>query len=571
MILLVGFLLWPSHPAPTPDFRFTLFPPEKTGFDTFSISPDGRRIAFVAGGALWVRSFNALSDQKILEGEDVGGGWTPPFWSPDGKWIGFFAQGKLKKLQASGGFPETVCTAPQPAGWGSLNKEDIILFTPDIFHVDKAGIFQVSAAGGEPVAVTKVDTSRREGAHVWPYFLPDGRHFLYLAGVGSGRRESRNIYLGSLDGSRSVRLLQSDSNAIYVRDHLLFLRDGTLLAQPFDLRHFQLGGAPVPLARDIGYFEPHGQGSFSASETGVLVYGTESVAPSRLTWFDRAGKEIRAVGNPADYSALELSPDEKHVALELVDPQTKVGSVWVADLERGTTSRITFNPSWEYRPIWSPDSRNVLFSSNREQSGGASPGNLYLTAANGGASEELFLRSDLWKWPNDWSKDGKFILFEGEDSQGKLWVVSPSGNRKPHPALLGDSHGGMGQFSPDGKWISYSSDESGRYEVYVQRFPATGEKWQISSTGAGSSRWRGDGKELFFLSHQGELMAVDVSLAPTFKASAPHALFKPKFSFGDNRYRYAVSRDGKRFVAIVSEPNTTPLTVLTNWAADLKH
>jgi eukaryotic-like serine/threonine-protein kinase len=250
----------------------------------------------------------------------------------------------------------------------------------------------------------------------------------------------------------------------------------------------------------------------------------------------------------------------------------------MTDLARGSTSRITFNPSWEYKPIWSPDGTKILFSSNREQSGRVSPGNLYLTAANGGTREELFLRSDAWKLPDDWSKDGKFILFTSAQSDEnlpvKLWVVPVSGDREPRGALSGNARGTMGQFSPDGKWISYNSGESGRGEVYVQRFPPSGEKWQISSEGGGQSRWRGDGKELFFLSERGELMAVDVSLVPAFKASPPHALFKPQFSqfsLGNVRHQYAVSRDGQRFLVIVSESNKTALTVLTNWTADLKH
>jgi eukaryotic-like serine/threonine-protein kinase len=570
IVTLIGYFIWTRHLAPIPDFRFTLFPPEKTPFDSFSISPDGRRVVFVAGGALWVRSLNALSAQRILEADEAGGLWGQPFWSPDGKWIGFFAQGKLKKLQASGGFPETVCAAPQPVGWGSWNQEDTILFTPDIFHVDKAGVFRVSARGGEPVALTKVNPSRQETAHVWPYFLPDGRHFLYVAGMTSGHQESRSIYLGSLDGSPSVRLLQSDSNAIYVRDHLLFLRNRTLLAQPFDVRHFQLSGAPVPLARDIAYFEPFAQGSFSASESGLLVYATESGVTSRLVWLDRQGKEIKSVDSSANYLGLDLSSDEKRVVTERMDPQSKTGSVWVTDLVRGISSRITFNPSWQYAPIWSPDGNKVLFDSNREQAGGSRPGNLYVTAASGGTEEPLLL-SDAWKWPDDWSKDGTLVLFHTLEADGKaqLWVLPVSDDRKARPALQAGSTGAHGQFSPDGKWISYVSDESGKDEVYVQTFPASAKKWQISNGGGWQPRWRSDGKELFFIASTGELMVVKVSFTPKFGASVPLPLFKAQLAGWGGRHQYAVSHDGQRFLAITGDENAIPLTVLTNWLADM--
>jgi Tol biopolymer transport system component len=421
--------------------------------------------------------------------------------------------------------------------------------------------------------VTKVDTSRREGAHVSPYFLPDGRHFLYLAGIGSGRQESRSIYLASLDGSPSVRLMQSDSNAIFVRNHLLFLRNRTLLAQLFDVRQLQIRGAPVPLARDIAYFEPHGLGFFSASDAGVLAYGSDPGMLSRLVWLDRKGKETRTVGGPEGYLGIELSPDEKRVVTERMDPQSRTGSVWVTDLIRGTSSRITFKPSWEYAPIWSPDGNKILFDSNREQAGAASPGNLYVTAASGSGTEELLLLSNAWKWPNDWSRDGGFVLFNTMEADGKteLWILPLSGDRKPRPALQPGSVGAYGQFSPDGKWIAYVSAESGRDEIYVQTFPASGEKWQISNGGGSQPRWRSDGKELFFIAATGELMVVQVSLAPKFQASVPQALFKARLEGWGYRHHYAVSRDGQRFLAIIGDENTIPLTVLTNWAADLPH
>jgi eukaryotic-like serine/threonine-protein kinase len=267
---------------------------------------------------------NALSPRRLVDAE--GGGWTAPFWSPDGKWIGLFDDRKLKKVQISGGPPVTLCAAPNPTG-ATWSQNDVILFTPDIFHPDRAGIFRVAAAGGEPVPLTRVDPGRRETAHVYPYFLPDGQHFLYLTGIGSGNEASRSVFVGALNSQQPVRLIASDSNAIYVRDHLLFLRNRTLLAQPFDIRHFQIHGEPVPIAQDIEYFEPLGQGFFSASNTGVLAYTSDTGALRRLVWFDRGGKEIRTIGTPSDYWDVELSPDQTRLALERVGPadQERIG------------------------------------------------------------------------------------------------------------------------------------------------------------------------------------------------------------------------------------------------------
>jgi eukaryotic-like serine/threonine-protein kinase len=569
--LIAGIALYAllfTRPAPTADFRFTLTPPEKGSYDTFAVSPDGKRIAFSSAGALWVRSLNALAPQRLVDVQSFG---SVPFWSPDGKWIGFFSDGKLNKIQSTGGPPETVCSAPQPSG-GTWNGDDIILFNPDIFHADKAGIFRVSARGGEPTPVTRVDSSHREVAHVYPQFLPDGRHFLYLAGIGSGHHESRAIYVGSLDGSRPVRILTSDSNAIYDRGYLLFLRHRTLLAQQFDVNRLQARGEPVALAPKIPYFEPVGAASFSVA-AGVLAYISEPGSPFRLAWFNRAGKEISSVSSPGDYSALALSPDEKRIVTERLDNQASIGALWVLDVARNTSSRITFNPSWEYYPVWSPDGRRILFASNREQARGGSPGNLYITAADGSGLEEPLARSDAWKWPNDWSSDGRFVLFSSlendSDVPSRLWVLPVSGDGKPRRALSGNSQGLQGQFSPDGKWIAYVSGESGRLEVYVQPYPPGGGKWQISNQGGVQPRWRGDGKELFFIAPTGEVMAAQITQNPGFGAEQPRPLFNLHMSFTADRFQYAVTRDGGRFVAIVGEPSVTPLAVSTDFAVEL--
>jgi eukaryotic-like serine/threonine-protein kinase len=412
--------------APPGVIRFPVFPPEKLSFRTkFALSPDGRRLAFVAGGPvafnaedektlLWIRPIDALSAQPLSGTE----GAFDPFWAPDGEQIGFFANGELKKIRASGGPPETVCRAPDGKG-GTWNSQGIILFSP----TPESPIFKVPAGGGDPVQITNL--AGGEAGHLWPYFLPDGRHFLYLAGVGSAQHENRGIYVASLDSEKRTRILSADSRAVYsVPGYLVFSRNGTLMAEPFDDGTLLITGEPFVMAQDVAFFEPFGAASFSVSGNGVLAYLPEA-GRSRLVWFDRTGREVGTVGNSGVYVHVELSRDEKNLVAESVQARTNTGAIWQIDLSRHTETRVTPGLSWEYYPIWSFDGKRILYSSNRELAKAGSPGDLYLRDSAGAGTEEVLLKSDAWKWPDDWSPDGRFVLFETWDQYGKsdLWTL----------------------------------------------------------------------------------------------------------------------------------------------------
>jgi eukaryotic-like serine/threonine-protein kinase len=557
--------------------RFEVYPPDKQEPWLFSLSPDGRHLAFTSGGLLWIRSLDTVQPQPLPGTEGAGNAlWSAPFWSPDGRFIGFFADGKLKKIQLGGGPPETLCAAPSSNG-GTWSSNGTILFVPDIMH---PAIFRVSSAGGQPIRFSKPDASAQQMTQAWPSFLPDGRHFLYLAGLGSGQ-EGRGIYLSSLDSSQTTRLVASDSRAVYAPPgYLLFLRNRILLAQPFDATTLRVTGEAVPLAQDILYEEYNGFAGFSVSQSGVLAYVSSGATPARhLVWFDRTGKQVGTVGEPAPYTHVELSPDEKHVAVELFDHHSQIGNIWVLDLARGTSNRLSLSSSWEYTPVWSPDGTKILFDSNRDLAKGGSGGNLFIRSSTGTGPDHVLVESDSWKWPNDWSRDGRFVLFSSIEAENRLtlWVLPLLGNRKPRliqtvPSGLA-SWAGLdlwAKFSPDGHWLAYVSGESGREEIFVQSFPESREKWQISVNGGTQPRWRRDGRELFYVATDGKLMVVEVKLSPKFQVGTPRALFDSHLRTWTTRYQYAVTAEGQRFLAIIGEDKVPPIIVTTNWIASLK-
>jgi Tol biopolymer transport system component len=533
-----------------------------------AVSPDGRRLAFIAyyegRSLIWVRSLDSLSAQA-LAGTEGAQGVSSLFWSPDSRFIGFFAEGKLKKIDASGGASQTLCDAQNSRG-GTWNRAGVILFSLG----GNSLLYRVSAAGGQPTPVTTLDPSRFERAHRWPYFLPDGRHFLFF--VSSTQPESGGIFVGSLDAKETKRLLPSILNAEYSPPgFLVFLRNEMLMAQRFDADQLQLAGEPFPIAERVAYNIGIGRGSFSVSENGTLAFRSGGGGQiNQPIWFDRAGKQIGSLGAAGLYFTAGLSPDETRATVDRIDPQTGTADIWLFDLSSGIPSRFTTDPAGDSNSIWSPDGSRIVFHSSRE-----GVRHLYQKTASGGGNEEVLLRTNEEKIPDDWSSNGQFIVYESLNPKTKkdLWILPMSGNAQSFPFLQTQFNELQAQFSPDGKWIAYTSDESGAPEVYVQTFPASGSRWRVSSGGGCQPKWRRDGKELFYIAADMNLLTVDVKLGGTFTASVPKPLYRTRiFSLTDFRNHYAVSGDGQRFliVSTIEETSVTPISIVVNWTAELK-
>jgi serine/threonine protein kinase len=547
---------WRVAPPPQPNIQFQVQPPEKGEFERLSISPDGRLVAFVSKGQLWTHSLETLQSRAIPGTE----GATSSFWSPDSASIGFFANGSLKKIAAAGGPPQILAPSGLGTG-GSWNRNDVILFGA----LEWRGLFQVSAAGGAPVAVTKP-----QGADLFlfPAFLPDGNHFLYAV---NGGKESTGTYLGSLDGMEAVRLLPEVGNVVFREGHLLFLRGQALMAQPFDDVGLALTGDAFAV---VGNVAGNLTGSmFSLSHTGVLAYlGGASASAVQLSWTDRLGQSLGLFGPPGPYAHFRLSPDEKRMAYDI-----GYDDVWVLDSVRGVPSKLTFDPDLDNFPMWSPDGQRIAWASFR---GGSH--NLYVKAANGTGAEELLVKMGTpMGWGTDWSKDGRHVMYQrpGGKTGQDLWIApqQPSGGGSdPVPYLNAEFNEQNGRFSPDGKWVAYTSNESGVDAVYVQSFPVSDAKFQISDGGASEPQWSTDGTELFYLAADRTLMAVPITrtAAEPFRPGLPKALFTvPSVPGGDvNLISYAVGNDGKRFLVSIGDGtgSAPPLTVMLNWRAGVK-
>jgi Tol biopolymer transport system component/tRNA A-37 threonylcarbamoyl transferase component Bud32 len=548
-----------EQPARTMAVRFEMPAPDNLSwYDLPAVSPDGERIAFTAGtetNKLFVRPLNASAATPL----PVQGGAYGPFWSPDGRQIAYFTATAVQKVDAAGGPPFTLCQTPSASIGGTWNRDGVIV-------VSLGGLLhRLAATGGEPKPLRPL--AEGETAQRWPQFLPDGKHYLYLS--VSSRPDLQGIYAASLDGGERKRIVASDANAWYVPSgQLLYMRGDVLMAQPFDLRKLLLQGEPHPIADHIVRTVTAPGAIFAASSNGVLVWRSGNGSDSLLEWFDRSGKKLGAVGDAADFSNPALSPDDGRLAVGIRDPQTKTRDIWVIDLMRGARTRLTFDPADELNPVWSPDGTRIAFSSNRR-----GERDVYQKLADGLGQDELLLEAkDGQDSVEDWSADGKYLLYHYQPPEHNYLYVMPfAGDRKPVPLVKTELHTEQGQFSPNGRWLAYSSYESRKSDIYVQGFTPSPSrprgKWQVSTAGGSEARWRRDGKELYYYSG-GAIMAVDVKTdGASFEAGIPKALFKaPPGAFGA-RNHFVVSKDGQRFLVVtpVEETTNTPMQVLVNW------
>jgi serine/threonine protein kinase len=577
-------------PKSVPVMRSSILPPTDTSFVTMVpasgppvLSPDGTRMAFTARDAkskvlLYVQSLNSLTAQSVPGTDDA----MYPFWSPDSKQIAFFAAGKLKKISADGGPPQDICDTGSGRG-GAWGKNGVIVFTPS----SNQSLFSVPAAGGTPEPASKLDVAKGENSHRWPWFLPDGKHFIYWSRT-SRPGESPVIYIGELGSLQARSLTKSDTMAQYASGHLLFLRGQTLMAQVFNPGRMELSGEPQPIAEHVAVNGSTIRAMFSASETGTLVYQSgEASTGWDLVWFGRDGKPIETVAQASRYIGPSLSPDGTRFVVSIFVGNQGIADNWIFDLARTTRTRMTFSSSvTPYANLggatWTPDSKTIFYTA-------VSQGvfRIYGKAADGSSSERLILDSgDASAYPSSVSPDGRYLVYmkrlnpnqTGNDQTGNhIWALPLSAEGKPADGkpfpIVQDAFDEKAPIvSPDGTWLAYQSNESGRAEIYITAFPAGGAKWQVSSNGGTMPKWRRDGKELFFADPQDNIVAVDVNTSGNaVKLGAPHALFQAvgiQRDFGP----FDVTADGKKF--LINSGNlkegTEPVTLVQNWPAELK-
>ena len=551
-----------------------------------SISPDGKRVAFTAAGAdgviwLWVRRLDSLRAQR-LEGTQ---GAVYPFWSPDSQFLAFFAEGggrrsKLMKVDVTGGTPVTLCELPGPnSTGGTWSRDGVILY--GLFASREGEIQRVSAAGGTPIAATTLDTNRGETRHWTPYFLPDGRHFLYLAsgvkGDGGLLYEPNGLYVASLDSNERKLLIPRGSAAKYANGHLLFTQGSTLMARPFDVARLEFTGDAVPIAEDVLVGGPTNvSGTFAVSANGILAYQTGSMVLSQLTWFDRTGKQLGVMGPPGILGEVSLSPDGSQAAAIDIDPSGRNADIWLYDVTRGVRTRYTSDEGIEGGAVWAPDGQRLAYYANRKS---PSDFDMFAKPTSGAGGEHLLIAGPKGETPESWSPDGRFIAYSTRDASfslagqignADLWLLPTSGDPQPRPFLQTPFAETQARFSPNGRWIAFVSNETRRNEVYVASFPDGQHKLAISSSGGSAPRWRRDGSEIFFIAPGGRVTATSLhERSGAIEVGAAQLLFtiRPRVGAGDV---YDVTPDGQRFLvnALVNTPEQ-PVTIVVNWTADL--
>ncbi len=566
LLVVVWILLskWPPRQAVSSSLvRFDVQPAAVAtlpiGQTEASVSPDGGFIAFIARQhgttALWLRSMDVPAP-RALPGTD---GASQPFWSPDSHWIGFYANGALRRVAVDGGAIQVLASVRSMAG-ATWSPRGVI-----VFSVMNA-LARVPDTGGTPV-IWRPRGSSADAVYLWPRFLEDGSR--YLVRSARGPRNGQGLFAASLEDDALMRVADITANVVLADSWLFFVRSGTLMAQPFDMKRLRSNGEPVPVADRV--MENLGElsgPSFSVSRTGVLAYRAQHAYPTTLTWFDRTGRALDTIDARAGCRNPEVSPDGKHVAVECMDAGTNSRDLWVLDANPGRPVRLTTDPADDSDPLWSPDGQWIAFTSTR-----GSSRDLYKRLSSGTGADELLLRSPRTKYPNSWSSDGRNILFTSrEDDTGwDIWVLPPDG--KPVPLINTAATEIEPQLSQDGRWLAYTSDESGRTEVYVRRFGRAGGSWLISTSGGSDPRWRDDGSELYYLSLDRTLMAVAMKRdreSGDLVASVPTALFQTRTSgpLGVGvRFNYAAAAGGQRFLITTDVPEATaePISVIVNW------
>jgi eukaryotic-like serine/threonine-protein kinase len=583
VFLVASFLLIRSADrasVPGDVVSFAVYPPEKGVFSAspnttvnvpqFAVSPDGLTIVFAAampGAAplLWRRSIADVAAQALPGTEDA----MAPFWSPDGRWVGFYSDGKLKKTPAAGGAVQVVsqtATDFRGATWG---PDDTILFASGT-----EPIHRVTAAGGPVTAATAMEAPS-EGSHRFPSFLPDGRHFLYTV---LGASDRTGVYAGSLDDKTTKRLITANTSALYaLPGYLLFVSGDTLLGQAFDAERLEVSGQALLVAEHVGRSSAF-DGAISVSRTSTLAFAGTLSEQGQLTWFDRAGTAAGSADREGDHPDFRVSPDEKLLAASLLDPKTGTTDIWLIDLARGSQTRMTRGGQISAAPIWSPDGTKLVFRTNRSGSielyqmsvGGSGEGKPVLT--HGMARAALVQSTNIVD--TDWSPDGHSIVLSspGVASGFDLWLLSLADGKGPIKFLDSPSDEMHANFSPDGHFIAYTSNESGRYDVFVQSYPQPDRRWQVSTNGGYEPRWRADQREIYYLSDDRKLMAVAIGPASSFGVPTPLLQTRVPRGVTANRTHYIASRDGRRFLVNTqtNDARPAPITVILNWAAALK-
>lgn len=528
-----------------------------------AVSPDGRTTAFIAEGSdgvrhLWIRPLEDLSS-RMLPGTD---GAMFPFWSPDNRFIGFFADGKLKIIDITGGRPLTICDAANGRG-GSWNQYGEIIFTSQA----ASAIYRVPDAGGIPEQLTSIDDQPAGVGHRWPVFLPDGKHFLYLW----GNIDERDLYVASLDLKVNKRLLQNSSNVIYSDGRIFYIRESMLMGQPFNTKKLEFTGPPNLVAENIFYNSGFAKGAFSFSQNGVLVYQSgQSVEGAALNWYDENGNMLKTLAT-GRYIDTHISPDGKQLAVEFTAPETQNRDIWIYDLEREFKSRFTFSPGIDRMPRWSPDGKQIAFSSNRNGTF-----DIFIKESGGASEEELIFEHESDLYISDWSRDGKFILINALEQATNLWsiwVLPIDESLEAYQFLASEFSEFTARFSPDNRWVVYVSDISGRTEIYMRPFSGPGAVRQISTSGGADPVWSPDGSEIYFVDLANNLKAARIrTIDDRVEVVSVRDLFSTnKVNLFSNAL-YDITPDGQRFIIVSTggQAESLPLTFVVNWDGEVK-